>query len=329
MSVTSANIDTFDTERLISGFTAPTLPRHTPDRAALEAADRRMRQWTSDVTGPLTPGTEPHKREACRMFRETFNPYRPAVLDWPKLEPEALSRIVSLPIWDIAVQTEGRARLRMAVYAGTVGDADMRNALGLNAWEESRHKEVLSRMVAAYGIALASEPPYQYPKDPEWAYLVTGYSECIDSFFAFGLFEVARQSGLFPAELVETFEPVIQEECRHILLFANWVAWHRANLSWWRRLRFELKVVAVWVFLGWERIGLARTLDAEGKEHHHDNNFTVSGASSVSAEDITVRRLMTLCLQENDRRFSGYDPRLERPRTMPKLVRFALRFMRG
>jgi hypothetical protein len=328
MSVTSANIDTFDTERLISGFTAPTLPRQKPDRAMIEAADRRMRQWTSDVTGPLTPGTDSHKREACRMFRETFNPYRPAVLDWPKLEPEALARIVSLPIWDIAVQTEGRARLRMAVYASTVEDPDMRNALGLNAWEENRHKEVLSRMVGAYGITLASEPPYEYPKDPEWAYLVTGYSECIDSFFAFGLFEVARQSGLFPPELVDTFEPVIQEECRHILLFANWVAWHRANLSWWRRLRFELKVAAVWVFLGWERIGLARTLDAEGKEHHHDNNFTVSGAQSLAADDITVRKLMTLCLQENDRRFSGYDPRLERPQTMPKLVRFALRFMR-
>jgi hypothetical protein len=262
------------------------------------------------------------------MFRETFNPYRPSVLDWPKLDPQALGRIVSLPIWDIAVQTEGKARLRMAAYASTVDDVDMRKALALNAWEESRHKEVLSRMVTAYGIKLASEPPYEYPKDPEWAYLVTGYSECIDSFFAFGLFEVARRSGLFPPELIDTFEPVMQEECRHILLFANWVAWHRAKLPWWRRLRFELKVAAVWGFLVWERIGLARSLDAEGNQHQHDNNFTMSGAQSVSAGDISTRELMTLCLQENDRRFSGYDPRLLRPQTMPALVRLALRLMR-
>jgi hypothetical protein len=33
---------------------------------------------------------------------------------------------------------------------------------------------------------------------------------------------------------------------------------------------------------------------------------------------------MALCLKENDRRFAGYDPRLLRPTTVPRLVRFAL-----
>jgi hypothetical protein len=155
-------------------------------------------------------------------------------------------------------------------------------------------------MVAAYGIPLASEAPYVYPKDAEWVYLVTGYSECIDSFFAFGLFEVARRSGLFPPELVDTFEPVMQEKCRHILLFANWAAWHRSRLSWWRRICFEMKVAAVWAFLGWERMGLAKTLDAEGNEHKQDNNFTVSGAQSLSPVQIDVRVLMESCLAEKE-----------------------------
>jgi hypothetical protein len=48
----------------------------------------------------------------------------------------------------------------------------------------------------------------------------------------------------------------------------------------------------------------------------------------MSAEDISVRELALLCLAENDRRFAGYDERLLRPRTMPNLTRFALRFMR-
>ena len=260
------------------------------------------------------------------MFRETFNPYRPSVLAWPELEAHTLKRIVELPIWDIAVQTEGRARLNMASYAATLDDSEMREALALNSWEENRHKEVLSRMVRAYDIKLASEPPYVYPKDEEWAYLVTGYSECIDSFFAFGLFEVSRRSGLFPPELIDTFEPVMQEECRHILLFANWVAWHRARLPWWRRIAFEIKVAAVWVYLGWERIGIARAMDAEGNVHEQDHNFTMKGAQSVSDVDVGVPELMSLCLAENDRRFAGYDARLLRPETMPKLVRFALRF---
>ncbi|KMQ83943.1 hypothetical protein RF55_18750 [Lasius niger] len=262
------------------------------------------------------------------MFQATFNPYRPSALAWPKLDASSLQRITSLPIWDIAVQTEGKARLRMAAYARTVADADMRRALALNAWEENRHKEVLSKMIQAYGIALVKDAPYPYPKDAEWAYLVTGYSECVDSFFAFGLFKVANDSGLFPPELIDTFEPVMQEECRHILLFANWAAWHRANLSWWKRIGFELKVFAVWCFLGWERIGLARSLDADGNKQAQDNNFTVHGAQSMTSEALSLPQLMQLCLSENDRRFSGYDKRLLRPTIMPTLVRFALRFMK-
>ena len=246
------------------------------------------------------------------------------MLDWPRLAPAALARIVALPIWDIAVQTEGKARLRMAAYAGTVPDPDMRAALALNAWEENRHKEVLARMVAAYGIALAPEAPYAWPADAERAYLVTGFSECIDSFFAFGLFEVARRSGLFPRELVDTFEPVMQEECRHILLFANWIAWHRANLSPWRRLRFEAKVAAAWAFLVWERIGLARTV---GNDAPQDNNFTLNGAQAVAAEAPTLPELLALCLAENERRFAGYDARLLRPATVSRLVRIALRLL--
>jgi hypothetical protein len=255
--------DSFDIESLVPGFQPPPLAATggSAPAAVLAAADAGMRHWHSGAAGPLAPGSEPHRQETCRMFRDTFNPYRPAVLDWPRLAPDVLARIVALPIWDIAVQTEGKARLRMAAYAGTVPDPDMRAALALNAWEENRHKEVLSRMVAAYGIPLAPEAPYAWPKDAEWAYLVTGYSECIDSFFAFGLFETARRSGLFPPELVDTFEPVMQEECRHILLFANWIAWHRARLPAWRRLRFESRVAAVWAYLIWERIGLARSID--------------------------------------------------------------------
>jgi hypothetical protein len=293
-------------------------------------ADHAARHWTANwVLGPIRRGSQLHRQVTCRMFRETFNPYRPSIIDWPRLSPEARDRLVSLPIWNIAVQTEGKARLRMLTYAHSLRDPDWRGAVELNGWEEGRHKVVLSDLVQAYGIALAVEPPYVMPRDTEWAYLVTGFSECIDSFFAFGLFELAKRSGFFPPELVETFEPVIQEECRHILLFANWIAWHRRTMPWYRRPWFELRVAAVWVFLAWERFGLARSMDdGSGKKAEApDNNFTAKGSKAVSDADIGPVELMRICLTENNRRFAGYDHRLCRPTTMPNLVRFALRIM--
>ena len=268
-------------------------------------------------------GSEAHKALFCRTLLDTFNPYKPAIIDWPALDDEARGRLVSLPIWDIAVQTEGRARLNVASYAAVTRDALLREAIELNAFEEGRHKTVLANMVAAYGIELAPEPQYPPPRDPEWAFMLTGYSECIDSFFAFGLFAAARRSGFFPPALVDTFEPVMQEEARHILFFVNWAAWHRRTMPWWRRPWFELKVLGIWIVLVWERLRIARNVD-HGVQ---DNNFTVTGAKSVTA-DVSVADLVGLCLTENRRRMAAYDQRLLRPAAVPAVARLASRFLR-
>ncbi len=263
------------------------------------------------------------------MLLDTHNPYKPAVIDWPKLDDEARDRLVSLPIWDIAVQTEGKASTRVRAYRDEVADPLLREAIDLNAFEEGRHKQVLSNLVEAYGIRLAPEPEYLRPRRAEWAFMVTGYSECIDSFFAFGLFALAKQSRFFPPELVASFEPIMQEEARHILFFVNWAAWHRRNLAWWRRPWFVAKTIAVWLFLIGERIGLARSAGSTVEGAPQDNNFTLKGSKAVADIDLAPRALLTLCLAENERRMAGYDARLQRPRVMPCLVRVALRVLPG
>jgi hypothetical protein len=290
----------------------------------LSFPDLSLDEATAPQPGPIRLGSDAHKNLFCRTLLTTFDPYRPAVIDWPKLEGEPRDRLTSLPIWDIAVQTEGKAGLRVATYGEQVRDPLLKQAIALDAFEERRHKHVLHNMVEAYGIKLQPEPAYLKPRDAEWAFMVTGYSECIDSFFAFGLFETAKRSGFFPPELVDTFEPVMREEGRHILFFVNWVAWHRRNMPLWRRPYFALKILAVWAFLIWERIGIAR--DVGGGPQ--DNNFTVNGAKDLGVE-ISVADLMDTCLAENDRRLGVYDPRLLRPDVVPRLVRLARRFMRG
>jgi hypothetical protein len=291
------------------------------DMTTIDAADRAHRNWTARDAGRISIGSDRHLALFSQMLLETHNPYKPAIIDWPKLEPEARDRLVALPIWDIAVQTEGKASQRVKAYAAMIADPLLRKATEMNAAEEARHKIVLANLVEAYGIALAPEPPYPPPRHPQWAFMVTGYSECIDSFFAFGLFEMAKRSGFFPPALVDTFEPVMQEEGRHITFFVNWVAWYRKNLPWWRKPLFQAKVMAVWAFLIWERIGIARDVGNGG-----DNNFTATGTRDLGI-DVSIGGLMDVCLAENERRLAGYDARLLRPRFVPAMVRLVRRFM--
>lgn len=271
--------------------------------------------------GPIRLGSPDHLRLFCRTLLTTFDPYKPAVIDWPKLEPKTQAIITALPIWDMAVQTEKRAGVWVGSYAAKAADPLLKQAIELDAYEERRHRHVLANLVEAYGIALKPEPSYPNPRDPEWAFIQVGYSECIDSFFAFGLFESARRTGLFPLELVDTFEPVIHEEGRHILFFVNWIAWHRRNVPFWRRPWFELKVLCIWAYLIFERIGIASNIGAGVQ----DSNFTVNGADQLGV-DLSPAELMDICLAENDRRLSVYDSRLLRPTFVPAMVRLIRRF---
>lgn len=283
--------------------------RHDPDRR--DASARK-----------IALGGEAHKALFCSTLLDTHDPYRPRVLDWPRLDPETQARITSLPIWDVAVRTEGRAGMNVRTFAETVVDPHLRAALDMDAFEEGRHRTVLANMVEAYGVTLEPEPEYRRPRDPEWAFMVTGYAECIDSFFGFGLFDIARRSGFFPPELVDTFEPVMREEARHILFFVNWVAWRRRNLPLWRRPWFELRVLAVWLFLIRERLGLAR--DMEKNPKGQDHNFTLSGSKELGVQ-ISFAELAKACLAENDRRLAAYPAALIRPKFVPGMVRLALR----
>jgi hypothetical protein len=281
-------------------------------------APQSDRVGDGDGAPPLVMGSAAHRDLFCNTLLETHNPYKPAIIDWPELDAGERERLVRLPIWDLAVQTEGRASVRVAAYGDCVTDPLLKRAIAMNGFEEGRHKKVLANMVAAYGIALAPEPPYPVPRDREWAFMVTGYSECVDSFFAFGMFEAAKRSGFFPPELVETFEPIMQEECRHILFFVNWVRWHRRNLPWWRRPVFDLRRAAVFLRLIRERFASAR--------HVGGNNFTQTGHQSMGL-DLKIGGLLDLCLAENERRMSRYDGRLLRPVLVPRLARFARRFV--
>src|SRR5262249_42092183 len=187
-----------------------------------------------------------------------------------------------------------------------------REAIALNAFEERRHKDVLAHMIRFYGIDIGPEPEYQQSKRPEWNFLCTGYGEFIDSFFAFGLFALAKSSGFFPEELVEVFEPVIQEEARHNLFFANWLAYERARSPVWKRPALAMHRLAALAVEIYVHMDVSSKVDGD--------NFTIKGSEAMGI-DLGFRELLELCLAENDRRFALYDERLVRPQLMARAAR--------
>jgi hypothetical protein len=270
----------------------------------------------------LSIGSAEHKAAFCGHFVETFHPYEVRDVRWPELEPADLQRLRALPFWGEAVSSERTASARVRAMADVEPDRELREAIALQAYEEGRHAALLESLLAHYGIDIP-EGGGERPRDAEWGFLRMGYGECFDSFFAFGLFRLAADSGIFPRPLVERFDGVMQEEARHILFFTNWVAYRRIHLPFHRKARF---LVRRGLGVSVQALGRVKTaLQLRGADEGDD--FTMQVPDSIG--DVTLRTLAETCIAENDRRLSAYDDRLLRPRLVPRLVREVLRLAPG
>ncbi len=262
-------------------------------------------------------GSPEHRRLLARFFLDTYVDYDPDQIDWPALSGADLARLTGLPFWQEAVSTENMTSGTVAAAAVLEPDPEVRKAIELQGFEENRHARLLAALTAHYRIKV--EAPARFvPKSLENDFLFAGFGECFDSFFAFGLFALARESGYFAPGLVAVFEPVIQEEARHILFFVNWVKYRRSQLPWWRRWLFGLRCGSIILKQVASRVRTARTLSGGSAS---SDNFTLSAHKDLGAS-VTLHRLLDLCLSENERRMRLYDSRLRRPRLVPAIVRF-------
>lgn len=264
----------------------------------------------------LTTGSAEHRRLLGQFFLDTHVEYVPERTQWPELTQEELARMQSLPFWQEAVSTENVTSNTVAAAATLESDPIVRKAIELQGFEEMRHARLLVELASHYRITIES-PPRFTPSSLESDFLFAGFGECFDSFFAFGLFALAQESGLFPPALVQVFEPVMQEEARHILFFVNWVKYRRSQLPWWKRPAFRARCAWIIVKQIAARVKTARALG--GEPGAPSENFTLTAHRDFSAR-ITLRHLLELCLRENERRLGEYDARLARPRLVPGIA---------
>lgn len=267
----------------------------------------------------LVIGSQEHKELLCRFFIDSHDPYKPAEMPWPKLEKDARDRLAMLPIWEEALRTESDTALAVTTMGEAETDPLLSKAISLQGYEEARHAELLKLLTQKYDISVPDFAA-EKPKDPNWAFMRIGYGECFDSFFAFGLFALARDSGFFPPELVTLFEPVMQEEGRHIIFHVNWVAYNQALLPFATRPAYVFRRgLAMWL----QMVSRFKTaLRVKGKEDRTQDNFTMNAHKQFG--DLTPRQFIELCLAENERRLAPYDPRLLRPEFVPAVAKAVL-----
>ena len=281
----------------------------------------------------LKIGSQEHKELLCRMFIETHDPFKPTEIRWPDLDAENLARLKAMPIWNEATRTEAATAVKVQSLGDTEKDPLLAKAISLQGYEEGRHAEVLQLLTRHYGIELASSPPPEVPTNPTRAFLRTGYGECMDSFFAFGLFRMGERAEYLPKAFVTIFDTIMQEEARHILFIVNWAAYLRAQRPVLARPAFD-------AWRGWNVVaqaigrlkgaldmaGAGKGKSKETKESVEtvvDNSkagFTMGAAASIFG-DFSLRTFLELCLSENERRLSQYDSRLLRPTMVPSVIR--------
>ena len=263
-------------------------------------------------------GSEEHKQLFCQTFIDTHERYTPSELSFPDIDTDSRERLLSLPIWDEAVNTELETAHKVQRMADLEPDPLVREAIALQGFEEGRHAALLDLLTQRYQIPVQRRVDAPAPRDARWEFTRTEYGECFDAFFAFGLFAIARDSGFFPPPLVRLFDPIMQEDARHVLFFVNWIAYQRARMPLLRRPLLDIKRGMAVVLQILSRVRTAFDLGGTGQD-----NFAMNSHASLG--DFSLRGYLEICLRENQRRLGSYDARLLRPRFVPRVARLALK----
>lgn len=287
------------------------------------------------MSNTLILGSEEHKKLLCRTFIDTHDPFKPIEIQWPELDAEGLARLKAMPVWNEATRTEAATAVKVQSLGDIEKDPLLAEAISLQGYEEGRHAEVLMLLTKHYGIPVDPFPPPEVPKNPTLAFLRTGYGECLDSFFAFGLFRLGVRADLFPKALTDVFEQIMQEEARHILFIVNWAAYLRARRPVLLRPGFDL-------WRGWNIVAqafdrLKGALAMAGGDGKKKDDNPVSGKDETQVGftmkshsifgDFSLRAFLETCLEENNKRLAPYDARLLRPMLVPSVVRAMIKVL--
>lgn len=243
--------------------------------------------------------------------------YEPEKIAFPELNEIELDRLKRIPFWQIALSTEREAGMMVSAMAETIDDPDIRAAIALQGEEESRHARLIDCLIRHYDLQVEEPPAPVLPKDVRQAFTDFGFEECLDSFFAFGMFGLARKAKYLPESMFTLFDPIVDEEARHIVFFINWITYVQAQKG---RSNAFRGVHSLWHY-GRALFNMGKlVLTSDG----NGGGFTATGAKTF-VDDLTLPQFLSATIAENQHRMSKFDDRLLEPQLLPRLASIALR----
>jgi hypothetical protein len=266
-------------------------------------------------------GSEKHKRLFCESFIAAHRDYDPEKISWPTLSDTDLLRLRAIPFWRTALAVETNAGYLVSAFAKTIEDPLLARAVALQGEEEARHASLLRTMFRRYGIEgfpNASDASRERATPSRQNFSDFGYEECLDSYFGYGLFGVARQARYFDEDFIHIFEPLLCEETQHIVFFVNWVAYERvrAGHAW---------LTPLLTIYGYLR-AFGRLMRTARDVAHDGTGFAALGSEQM-IRGLSLQQFLSSCRMMNEDFMSVIDPRLLRPRIIPTIANMILRFM--
>lgn len=267
-------------------------------------------------------GSQEHKKLFCQHFLDTHLQYEPETIPWPKLEGVALERMRAIPFWKEALYTERKAGVMVTRFAETVEDPVLKEAIALQGREESRHARLIAYLIDHYGIEIEEPETAEISDNIEMEFTDFGFEECLDSYFAFGMFEIAHQAQYLPEEVFQVFDPILDEEARHIVFFVNWFTYLQIH----RGQGFvPLRAFRTGLHYGRALKGL---IDVFGGVAERDDQAFTATSATMFMDDLTPELFFNTCLAQNAHRMIQFPPELLQPELLPNLSKLALGFLK-
>ena len=267
-------------------------------------------------------GSIEHRDLFCKTFLDSHKPFEPEDLPWPDLAITYTDLLRAFPFWSFARSMEQEADRMIALFAQTIDDPVIREAVELQGYEEGRHGRLLNHMLERYNIDVPAVPLSTMPVERD-DFVTFGFAECVDSTIGFGGFALARAKHVFPKQLLDIFEQILFEEARHITFFINWWRYEEERAGNTNPLARTIKALKYHV-----KAIAHQAQGAQGAQIEMKPMDLTSGASQTILDGVTPLSFLEIALAEERMMMSRIDKRLLRPRIVPFLASAAVLALR-